>query len=289
MSSAALHLESPARRSRLVAALLSLIAPGVGQLYAGAPRRGLVVFLIFFAVMPAMLAGAFLLPPTFEALAIAAMTLIGALAAVWLFAIIDAARIAGRADPAPRAAWHALLAAVLGVWALTGASYALSPAVKRQLPWRNFSVVSTSMQPTLRIGEQVLGDTTYYASRPPARGDLVFYRLPSDNSTIYIKRVVAIAGDRIAFRDGHVILNGVMTTEPFADFGPANAFLNTTAEVTVPADHFFAAGDNRANSSDSRARQHGMVPLKNLVARATEIFLSDDVERAGLWVGTPGK
>jgi signal peptidase I len=289
MSSTALHLESPARPSRLVAALLSLIAPGVGQLYAGAPQRALVVFLIFFAVLPAALAGAFLLPPTFGAVATAGALLTAVIAVVLLFAVIDAVRIAGRADPAPRPAWHALLAAVLAVWALTSASYALSPVVKRQLPWRTFSVESTSMQPTLRIGEWLIGDMTYYASRAPARGDLVLYRLPSDNATIYIKRVVAVAGDRIAFRDGHVVLNGAMTAEPFADFGPADAFLNTTAEVTVPADHFFAAGDNRANSSDSRVRRHGVVPLKNLVARATEIFLTDDADRAGLWVGTPSK
>ncbi len=145
------------------------------------------------------------------------------------------------------------------------------------------------MQPTLHLGEGIVADTSYFASHAPARGDVIFYRLPSDNSTIYIKRIVGLPGDRIAFRDGHAILNGAATTEPFADTGDPKAFYNTTAEVTVPPAHVFVAGDNRANSADSRLKQHGFVPVKNLIARATEIFYTQDPERLGRWVGSPGQ
>jgi len=50
-----------------------------------------------------------------------------------------------------------------------------------------------------------------------------------------------------------------------------------------------AARCNRSNSSDSRVKQHGMVPLENLVGRATEIFMTDDWQRAGRWIGSPKK
>jgi signal peptidase I len=198
-------------------------------------------------------------------------------------------RLARRDDAAPRLRWYVLLGAVLAIWAGNFAIESIGPAIKRHMPWRTFSVASGSMQPTLQTGEWFLADTRYYVSHAPARGDLVTYRLPSDESTIYIKRIVALPGDRIAFRDNHAVVNGVVQAEPFADLSGANTFYATTAEVTVPPDHIFVAGDNRANSSDSRVAQHGLVPLKNLVARATEIFLSDDMERIGLWVGSPTK
>jgi len=178
---------------------------------------------------------------------------------------------------------------VLAVWAGNYAVSFLNPVIKRQLPWRTFSVASSSMQPTLVLGEWLLGDTRYYASHAPARGDLVIYRLPQDNTTIYIKRIVALPGERVAFRENHAIVDGVRTDEPFADFGDGKAFYATTSEFTVPAGQVFVAGDNRSNSSDSRVKQHGMVPLENLVGRATEIFMTDDWQRAGLWVGSPKK
>src|SRR5262249_16913949 len=104
-----------------------------------------------------------------------------------------------------------------------------------------------------------------------------------------VKRVVALAGDRIAFRDNRAVVNGVVQAEPFADLSEPNSYYATTAEGTVPADHIFVAGDNRSNSSDSRVAQHGFVPVKNLIARATEILLSEDVDRLGQWIGSPAR
>jgi signal peptidase I len=289
MSSAALSMESRARPSRLIAALLSLIAPGVGHLHAGAPRRALCVFVAVAALGPILVAGALLLPPEFKAIVIYFLCALCALALANLVALIDAARVVGKPDAAPRVRWYLLLAAVLGVWATNCALLSLLPAAKAQMPWRTFTIPSTSMQPTLRINEWLVADTRHYKTQQPMRGDVMVYLLPSDNKTLYIKRIVGLPGDRIAFRDGRAVVNGVMTAEPYADPGDAKAFLNTTAEVTVPAGHVFAAGDNRANSSDSRAKQHGFVPVKNLVARAAEIFRTDDPQRIGQWIGTPVK
>ena len=112
-------------------------------------------------------------------------------------------------------------------------------------------------------------------------------RRPADGGKLYVHRIVALGGDRIAFRDGHVVLNGVMATEPFADFGDARAFYANTPEVTVPAQHVFVAGDSRANAADSRVRRQGTVPVANLAGRATIIFITGDLARVGLWVGSP--
>ena len=278
---------APRPRSRILAALLSLLAPGVGHLYIGQRRRALIIVLLNIFLFAAFFAAAFLLAPSFRPIAIYGIAGIAALLVFYLGAVLDAVRLARRDDAAPRVRWYVLLGAVLAIWAGNYAIESISPAIKQQAPWRTYSVPSASMEPTLRVGEWFIGDVRYYAGNAPARGDLVTYLLPSDNTTIYVKRIVALPGDRIAFRDHRAVVNGVVQTEPFADLGDANAFYATTAEVTVPADHIFVAGDNRANSSDSRVKEHGFVPLKNLVGRATEILLTDDVERFGLWIGSP--
>ncbi len=289
MSSAALDANTNAAvpRSRLVAAVLSLLAPGVGHLYAGAPRRAAVAFAAMLALPLLLVVAAYAVPPAFGPLAGFCLIALVVGGSIYLATMIDAARSAARAPLAPRLGWGVLIAAMLGVWA---AHYAVSfpgPLIKQQLPWRTFSIASTSMAPTLRRGEWVIADTAYYSRNEPMRGDAVMYRLPGATATIHVKRIVALPGDRVAFRGGRAIVNGVAADEPFADFGDATALLNTTAEVTVPEGHVFVAGDNRANAADSRVAGHGPVPLKALVARATEIFLTDDSARAGLWVGSP--
>jgi signal peptidase I len=224
--------------------------------------------------------------PTFRAVSVFMVVILAATVLLTLFITIDAIRLARRAGGG--AHWYLWSGAILLCWIGFFATAMIGGLVKPQLPWRTFSVPSTSMQPTVHIGEWILADTRHYDTHAPARGDLAIYRLPADNTTIYIKRIVGLPGDRIAFRDGHAVVNGATAAEPFADFGDPKAFLNNTAEVTVPPGELFVAGDNRANSSDSRVtRQHGTVPLKNLVARATDVFMTEEWSRIGLWIGSP--
>jgi len=274
-----------AQRSRIVAGLLSLIAPGVGHLYIGRRKRGLVLLAILLALPATMVAIGILLPPTFLAVGLLGATYLVGYAGLLLFVLIDAIRLARRGEP-HQTPWYIYVLSILAVWVGFYLASVLMGVVRTQLPWRIFSIPASSMQPTLMLDEHVLGDMRYFAKHQPARNDVVFYRLPSDNSTIYIKRIVGLPGDRVMFRDGRTILNGVATSEPFADPGDAKAFYNTTAETTVPAGHVFVAGDNRANSTDSRVKQHGMVPVGNLMGRATEI-MSSDPDRMAVWVGSP--
>ncbi|MEA2930960.1 MAG: signal peptidase [Hyphomicrobiales bacterium] len=285
--SAATPSDPVPRRSRLLAGVLSFIAPGVGHLYVGRPRRGLVLFLTLLALQFVVVAGAFMVPPTFRAVVSFGFAILAVAAAVFLFTIVDAVRLANRGGGAPPPRWYVGAGAVIAVWIAFFAASELNAVAKTQMPWRNFSIPSASMEPTLHVGEWIIADMRHFEKHAPARGDLAIYRLPSDNETIYIKRIVGLPGDRVAFRDGHVVINGKATDEPFADFGDPKAFFNTTAEVTVPPDQIFVAGDNRANSSDSRVRQHGMVPFGNLIGRATEVFMTEDWNRAGLWIGSP--
>jgi len=287
MTASASAEAAPRPRSRWLAALLTVLAPGVGHLYIGQRRRALIIVILNFALGAFYVGAAFLLPPAFWPIAVLALTMIGLIAIYYVGAIMDAVRLARRPDAAPRVRWYVLIVAALALWAANQAIALTFPAIRAHWPWRTYSVPSESMQPTVRIGEWFVADNRYYRSQAPARGEIVTYLLPSDNRTVYVKRIIALAGDRVAFRGNRAVVNGVTQSEPFADLRDDAAYYATTAEVTVPADHIFVAGDNRANSIDSRVERHGFVPVRNLTGRATEIVLSQEGDRFGLWIGSP--
>jgi signal peptidase I len=139
----------------------------------------------------------------------------------------------------------------------------------------------------------------------PERGDVAVFKKPTDNSTDYIKRLIGLPGDRIQMKGGLLYINGEPVKRedagPYADpDGPRgfayhryietlpngrkhpiieigdNQQLDNTDVFTVPPGHYFAMGDNRDNSQDSRTREVGYVPAENLVGRAEFLFFSID-------------
>lgn len=149
----------------------------------------------------------------------------------------------------------------------------------------------------------------------PERGDVAVFKLPRDGSTDYIKRIIGLPGDRIQVRQGRLYVNGelvrrvragtvtVMKQERtrsgivaevprrvprYIESLPNGAkhsiieysddrFLDNTGVFTVPENHYFAMGDNRDDSQDSRVLGDvGFIPAENLVGRAEFIFFSHD-------------
>ncbi|HWL04919.1 MAG TPA: signal peptidase I [Xanthobacteraceae bacterium] len=195
--------------------------------------------------------------------------------------------------------------------------------VIRTFLFQPFNIPSGSMKETLLVGDYLFVSKfsygySYYSlpfSPPiftgriwgsePARGDVVVFRLPKDDSTDYIKRVIGLPGDRIQMIKGHLHINGQpIQRERIEDFIETeetavptrvrrwretlpngvsyttldlqdDAFLDNTQEYLVPAGHLFMMGDNRDNSTDSRVlNQVGYVPLQNVIGRAQVIFFS---------------
>jgi signal peptidase I len=124
-----------------------------------------------------------------------------------------------------------------------------------------FRIPSRSMEPTLKPGDQAL--VVKRAGHDPGRGELVAFHSPRSGE-ILLKRVVAVGGDTVGLEDGVLVVNGRKVAEPFVDhkaidsvyFGP----------VRVKRGSFFAMGDNRANSEDSR--DFGAVPESRIIGRA---------------------
>jgi signal peptidase I len=203
--------------------------------------------------------------------------------------------------------------------------------VIRTVAFEPFNIPSGSMIPTLLIGDYLfVSKYSYGYSRyslplglplfsgrlfkgEPSRGDVVVFKLPSDNKTDYIKRIVGLPGDRIQVKAGRLYINDAMVerrrvedyietdrfgnvvrTPQYVETLPNgrqhrileisdNGALDNTGVFVVPKNHYFAMGDNRDNSLDSRVLNGvGYVPAENLVGRAEILFFSTNGS-ASLW------
>ena len=139
-------------------------------------------------------------------------------AAVW--------RLLAGAHPRRTAARAVLL--VLAAWLLFG--YVLMPV----------RGVGVSMQPTINPGDLLFINRVAYRFRPPRHGDIVAVRVAGE-SVVYVKRLLATPGERIAFVDGVLWRNGEPVTEPYV----AHRAAWQLAEVTLGDDDYFVVGDNR--------------------------------------------
>jgi len=210
--------------------------------------------------------------------------------------------------------------------------YAVAIAlVIRVFAYEPFNIPSGSMIPSLLIGDYLfVSKFSYGYSRyslpwglplfkgrvlasPPERGDVVVFKLPKDNKTDYIKRVIGLPGDRIQVQAGTLYINGEPVQRDKAAERSVTGYggletqvteyietlpnghqhriwersdqdlLDNTPVYTVPSDHYFAMGDNRDSSQDSRVLSEvGFVPFENLIGRAEFLFFSHD-ESARLW------
>ncbi|MGA0606965.1 signal peptidase I [Phenylobacterium sp. VNQ135] len=199
----------------------------------------------------------------------------------------------------------------------------------RVIFFQPFTIPSASMEPNLYEGDYIIVSKFSYGyskhsipfSPPlfdgrvmgssPKRGDIVVFKLPSDNRTDYIKRVIGLPGDRIQMKNGLLYLNDqpvpreqlptgktdlggfvrevaeyreTIGGKSFAtqDFGTDGDLDNIPETYVVPEGYYFMMGDNRDNSLDSRvppgAGGVGYVPAENLVGKAQIILLSWDPE-----------
>ncbi len=272
-------------KNRYAATLLSLLAPGLGHVYAGRVVQGL--SLSGGTVALGMLGTAAVLASPSSARA----TLVGAAAGwavLWVTAAVGAFRCADEAQPPVAPAEHRrwYVYAVLAV--LTTANVATWAVAVRDRVAEVFRIPSRSMEPTIRAGARVLVNKLTYRAGPVRRGDVVVFMNPDERYQDYIKRVIALPGDTVEMREDDVFVNGtrlahVNEASQGANEGgleEANGDVryrialgasgepqspSTFAAIKVPGGHCFLLGDNRHRSIDSR--QIGPVPLADIIGR----------------------
>lgn len=190
--------------------------------------------------------------------------------------------------------------------------------VVRSFLFEPFRIPSSSMVPTLLVGDFIFVNKYVYGLRlpvtntkivdigAPRRGDVIVFRLPSEPSTNYIKRLVGLPGDTIRYANKKIYVNDEpvpLTMEGVYDGeGQPGALLlrerlgdvehhilllpgqrSLEGTFVVPPGHFFMMGDNRDNSRDSRYEGVGFIPEDHIVGRAVRIWMNWDFPGLPKW------
>ena len=136
-------------------------------------------------------------------------------------------------------------------------------------------VEGTSMMPWLTDQERIFVNKFIYRLEPIRRGDVIVFRFPLDPGKSYIKRVIGLPGDRVAFVNGRLVLNGELADEPYVlpEYGDSSSY----PAVEVPDNYYYVLGDHRNTSNDSRS--WGAVERSYIIGRA--VFSYWPLQRIG--------
>lgn len=190
--------------------------------------------------------------------------------------------------------------------------------VVRSFLFEPFRIPSSSMVPTLLVGDFIFVNKYVYGLRlpvvnqkiweigEPERGDVIVFRLPADPGTNYIKRLVGLPGDTVTYRNRRLFINGeIVVSESVGKYegdGQRGALLYNEAlgdvehgillvpgqrslegTFVVPAGHYFMMGDNRDNSRDSRYQGVGIIPDDKIVGKAVRIWMNWSFPKTPRW------
>ena len=263
---------NPKKRKPILAFLLSLIAPGLGQIYNGQLKKG-IIYLVGFLL--AYIIFSLLLFKFYGMIFYLIITL-----GFFIFILIDALRGANKLKAIalkPYNQWYVYLIIFL-----------LSSVVIRPLlGWtirsniaRAYKIPSSAMEPTLLVGDHLIADMKIYKSEKPKRGDIIIFEFPKDPSKDFIKRVIGTEGEKVVIIRNKIYINDKLINDPWGHFTMPRSSIEDYGPVKVPQDSLFVLGDNRNNSQDSRF--WGFVNIKKVKGKALYLYWAKNKSIIGM-------
>jgi signal peptidase I len=256
-----------------VSIVLSLLIPGMGQLYNGQTRKALVLLILNFTALFSMIV-------LFSSFA-GAVVLIFLVLFIYLFALIDAAYYSRKLKNLSLTRYNRWFVYLLIIVINLGTTVARLVVV----PFYSCKIVEAGMLPTIKPGDQVIADIHWYRSKRPQRGDIVVFRCPEDRSQSFIQRVIGLPHETLEIKDKQVFINGQRLEESYVQHvdeaiwpGEHNPRDNL-ALVTIPDNALFLLGDNRDSSLDSRFWQ--CIEFEDLQGKILYIYWSSDRTQIG--------
>ena len=274
------------KRIPIVAAVLSLVTPGLGQLYNGQILKGIIFFLADFLI-PILLLLARLQYQFYGLVAILLFMI-----CLWLFIIGEAFFTARRIKEVVLNGYNKWYTYLLIILLMLGTYIVPTDFIASEvLGFSAYKMPTESMKPTLLVDDYLIVDTKYFKRNKIKRGDLIVFKYPEDISKDFVKRIIALEGEKIEIKDKKVYINNRPIVEKYKVHNDSQVYAKNEyyhydevirdnyGPTVVPLGHCFVLGDNRDNSYDSR--YWGFLPLLNIKSKPLYIYWAKDKNRIG--------
>jgi signal peptidase I len=265
------------QRKPIIALGLSLLTPGLGQIYNGQFSKGIVIFL--FAFSAGLLTDILRVSSSFRG-AVFEFTASLIFTILVMIDVFVTAKKVGQIELRNYNRWYIYVGIVLVVILVGEIPYFKT--------YDTYRMGSGSMLPSMVIGDRLVTDLKAYQKSSPQRGDVVVLKYPEDPKKVMVKRVIGLPAEKIEIRDKLVLINDQPLNEPYIQI--VDKFIipgsvqprDNMSPVQIPRQCFFVMGDNRDQSYDSRF--WGCVDAGSIRAKVLYIYWSPDFSRIGLQI-----
>ena len=273
------ELEVYRRRKPILALIFSIITPGLGQIYNGQLKKGIIFYLVEFLIVVSLIfSGLFF---KFFGIILSLVIILG----FFLFILVDAFGGAIKLKEDAHKSynkWYIYLV----IFLING--FVIQPLLSwtiRNNIVRAYKIPSSAMEPTLLVGDHLIANMKIYKSEKPKRGDIIIFEFPKDPSKDFIRRVISVEDEKVEVVNNKIYINEKLLDDRwgyFEDVGSVKDFpeLEKFGPVVVPKGSLFVLGDNRNNSQDSRF--FGFVNIQKVKGKALYLYWAKDKSRIAM-------